>query len=274
MRRRLGCPVACCGVRRRRFTNSQVRISDWFDGLLPAKFSTNSQRDFSQLVPRYINYGNIVYDIGGGKNPFITLERKADLNCRVFGVDIDENELRAAHSGVYDNTIVADITKYTGNMDGDIVICSTVLEHVENMEAALRGIRSCLRNGGYCAIFVPSKNALYARINRRLPERLKKKILFFLFPNSRSLSGFPAYYDHCTPKDIRQIAEYLGFEIVVENYYYKSIYFSFFFPLYFLWRIYLLTSYFIAKEEAAETFIMVLRKEDHQFRSKELDNGL
>jgi SAM-dependent methyltransferase len=253
----------------RRFINSQVRISDWFDGLLPAKFSASSHQDFLQLVTKYINNGTIIYDIGGGKNPFITLERKSNLNYRVIGVDIDEDELKAAPVGVYDNTIVADITKYTGDMDGDVVICSTVLEHVESMEAALRGIGSCLKNGGYCAIFVPSKNALYARINRILPERLKRRILFSLFPDSRSLSGFPAYYDHCTPQDVKQIAKSLGLEVLEEKYYYKSKYFSFFFPLYLLWRIYLLVFYFIEKEQAAETFIMVLKKGGPSTRSKE-----
>jgi len=113
---------------------------------------------------------------------------------------------------------------------------------------------------GYVLIFVPSRNALYARINKILPEGLKRLILFSLFPNARKLQGFPAYYDRCTPRDIKRIVQSLGFEVVEERHYYLSSYFSFFFPLYLLWRFYLLVFYLIAKEQAAETFGLVLKK--------------
>lgn len=187
-------------------------------------------------------------------------EMKLGINCEIVGLDIDKNELNAAPYGAYDKTIAVDITEYKGCEDGDLVICMTLLEHVKDVDAALVGIRSCLKNGGLCALFMPSKNAIFAKINRILPGKLKRQILFSLFPNAKKCQGFPAYYNRCTPSEIREIAQSHGFEILDERYYYISSYFSFFFPLYFLWRIYLLAFHWIAKEQAAETFGLVLKK--------------
>lgn len=131
---------------------------------------------------------------------------------------------------------------------------------VKDVEASLVGIRSCLRDGGICALFVPSKNAIFAKINRILPGKMKRQILFSIFPNAKKCQGFPAYYNRCTPKEFRDLARSLGFEVIDERYYYISSYFSFFFPLYVLWRIYILAFHWIAREQAAETFGLVLKR--------------
>lgn len=246
----------------RLFINSQIKLSSQFDRLLPAKFRIDGYQDFAlSVIPRYLSENSIIYDIGGGKNPYVTADTKAKFDeVYVIGLDIDENELKSAPYGVYDKTIPSDIMRYEGNRDGDLVICLALLEHVKNVEAGLRGISTCLKKGGYVCIFVPSKNALYARINLMLPENIKRLILSALFPNTRDLHGFPAYYDRCTPHDIKRIANSLGFEVVEDRYYYISSYYSFFFPLYILWRAYLLVSYWMAKEQAAETFGLVFKK--------------
>lgn len=246
----------------RLFINSQIKLSSWFDRLLPAKFRIDGYQDFAQSVmPRYLRNDSVIYDIGGGKWPFMTADLKTRFErCYVIGLDIDENELKSAPNGIYDRTIAADIMRYEGNGEGDLVVCLTLLEHVENVEAALRGIAGCIKRQGNACMFMPSKNAIYARVNKILPERVKRQILFTLFPHMRGHHGFPAYYNCCTPHDIKHIVRSLGFEVVEERHYYISSYFSFFFPLYFLWRVYLFLFYLIAREQAAETFGFVLRK--------------
>lgn len=89
---------------------------------------------------------------------------------------------------------------------------------------------------------------------------MKRQILFSIFPNAKKCQGFPAYYNRCTPKEFRDLAQSLGFEVIDERYYYISSYFSFFFPLYILWRIYVLAFHWIAGEQAAETFGLVFRR--------------
>ena len=258
----------------RLFIDSQIKLSGWFDRLLPVKFRIDGYEDTAQsVIPKYLRGNSVIYDIGGGKNPYMTTDLKAKFeNCYVIGIDIDEYELRSAPDGIYDKAIAADIANYDGHKDGDLVICLALLEHVKNVKAGLRGIASCLKSQGYVCIFVPSKNALYARMNLILPERVKRLILTSLFPHTRELHGFPAYYDHCTPQDIRHIVQTMGFEVVEERHYYISSYFSIFFPLYILWRIYLLVFHYIAREQAAETFGMVLKKQSNELLEKSGSN--
>jgi hypothetical protein len=49
--------------------------------------------------------------------------------------------------------------------------------------------------------------------------------------------------------------------VVRKRLYYTSSYFSFFFPLYFVWRIWIIVFRAVAATQSAETFSMTLRKE-------------
>ena len=168
--------------------------------------------------------------------------------------------LTRAPAGLYDETICADITEYRGNGQADLVICQAVLEHVANTEKALRSIASCLKSGGKALLFVPSRNAVYARLNMIMPDSWRKWIIGKLMPESAHMRGFKAYYDRCTPGQFRTMADQCGFEVVDVKCYFISSYFSHFFPLYVLWRCWMRLFYLCNGENAAETFTMTLRK--------------
>src|SRR5579864_4455563 len=96
-----------------RFTQSQQCLSKAFDRLLPTEYQIDGNRDFiDKWIDPYLRDGSVVYDIGGGKNPVVSLEQKQRRGLCVVGLDIDGNELAASPSGVYDKTICADITQY------------------------------------------------------------------------------------------------------------------------------------------------------------------
>lgn len=242
--------------------NLSRKFSNVLDKLLPSKFKIDGNGNFGEdFLPRYITgQGFTLYDVGGGKQPCISLERKTTLRCRVIGIDIDQRELDQAPPNVYDRTIQADITKYVGEGDGDFVICRALLEHVKSAKDSLRNINSILKPGGLALIFVPSHNAVYSRLNLLLPGSIKRKILFFVHPETKGKQGFPAYYDRCTPKEFKRMAADLNFEIVEFKAYFISSYFNFFFPFYMIWRIWILLFWLMAGENAAETFSIVLRK--------------
>jgi SAM-dependent methyltransferase len=182
------------------------------------------------------------------------------LGITVVGLDIDENELRQAPADSYNEVICADISQYRGNSSADLVICQAVLEHVKDIDKAFVGIASLLKPDGTVIIFVPSRNAIYARLNLILPEEIKKYLLHKIFPHTKEGYGFPSYYDRCTPKDFEIIAQQHDFEIIEKRLYFVSAYFSFFFPCYFLWRMWILVFHFFAEDQAAETFSIALRK--------------
>ena len=239
----------------------QTRLSLCFDRLLPRAFRVDGNREFlDSIVPENLKAGAVIYDVGGGKNPVITRERKTELGLRVVGVDIDCAELAAAPKGSYDQTAAADITSYQGGGDADLVVCQALLEHVRDTGRALRAIASILKPGGKALIFVPSRNAVYARLNLLLPQNLKRWILFTVFPNMRRDHGFPAFYDRCTPSSFDCLTRQHGMITEDRRLYFQSDYFRFCFPLHALWRVWTMLFRIFAGPQAAETFTLILRK--------------
>ena len=95
----------------RRFVDVNKRTSRWVDGWLAPRLRIDGNQDYlHEFVWRYLRPRQTVGDVGGGKQPFLSVERKADLACRVIGIDISSEELARAPSGAYDEVIVGDIT--------------------------------------------------------------------------------------------------------------------------------------------------------------------
>jgi SAM-dependent methyltransferase len=246
---------------RRRFFNLQTNLTRRFDALLPDWFSSDGNLDFlDEVVPANLSRGMSVYDVGGGKNPTVGPDVKGTLELRVTGLDIDAEELARAPRALYDRTISADISRYAGEGDADLLICQALLEHVGDTEGAIRAISTILKPGGAALVFVPCRNAVYARINLLLPEALKRRILFGLFPEMSRDHGFPARYDRCTPTRIEHMAQRHGLACEARRTFGNSDYFRFLLPLHVAWRLWQALFRAVAGDEAAETFTLVLRK--------------
>jgi 2-polyprenyl-3-methyl-5-hydroxy-6-metoxy-1,4-benzoquinol methylase len=229
--------------------------------LLPEDLKVDGNRDFvNQFVPQFIRPGARLVDVGGGKQPYLGVRTKSSLGVHVTGLDISQEELDQAPVGAYDATICADISTYRGVNDADIIVCQAVLEHVRSVEGAFEAFASMLKPEGLALIFLPSRNAVYARLNLLLPDALKRKILFYVFPKSKKAQGFTSYYDRCTPREFQRLAKQHGFRVEVQRLYYTSSYFSCFFPIHLLWRMWVLLFRAADKLQAAETFSMALRK--------------
>ncbi|MBV8808305.1 MAG: methyltransferase domain-containing protein [Acidobacteriaceae bacterium] len=172
--------------------------------------------------------------------------------------------MNAAPAGVYDCTICTDITRYSGTAIADIAICTALFEHVRDTRAALESIATLLKPEGVALLFVPCRNAVYAQINRIAPQSFKRwllKPIYGDFPEVQAgLTGFPAYYDRCTPRDICTMAEASGFTVERLQVYFASGYFQFLPPLYVAWRLWQIAFKALAGDQAAETFSVVLRK--------------
>jgi ubiquinone/menaquinone biosynthesis C-methylase UbiE len=247
----------------RQLIASQVALSRAFDRLLPLSFRIDGSKDFKQrIVPSYLRPGQVIYDIGGGARPCVDLETKRGLDLKVTGLDIDEEQFVKAPRGLYDRTVVTDITTYQERNAADLVVCKSTLEHVRNTEAALATMARLLNPGGRLLVFVPSRNALYARLNVLLPQRLKMRLLAAFMPDRVDHLGFPAMYDHCTPRDFRRFAASHGLRVEELRPYYISSYFSVVFPVYVLWRLWIVAYRAVAREHAAESFILIARKPD------------
>lgn len=246
----------------RKFVDLNVRASKAIDELfIPFSCRIDGNSDFVRnIVPCYLSGGQTIYDIGGGKRPYLDLKSKQALDARVIGVDISQSELDLAPEGAYDEKICEDISKFCGQEDGDLVICQAVLEHVSNTGGAFKAISTILRPGGLALIFVPSRNAVFARLNLILSERLKRALLHTIYPSTKAAQGFKSYYEKCTPSDFAALANISGFDVVEFRPYFVSSYFRFFVPLYVIWRIWIMCFKLLRGNQAAETFFVALRK--------------
>jgi 2-polyprenyl-3-methyl-5-hydroxy-6-metoxy-1,4-benzoquinol methylase len=149
---------------------TQQRCCRSFDHLLPRGFTLDGAFQFHEVVVAdYLAAGMTVYDVGGGKHPFFGLEKKARLRLHVCAIDITEQELASAPPAAYDEVFRADICSFVGDNTADLVVCQAVLEHVSDAKAAIRGIASLLKPGAVALVFVPCRNALFARLNLLLP---------------------------------------------------------------------------------------------------------
>ncbi|MCA9343928.1 methyltransferase domain-containing protein [Candidatus Saccharibacteria bacterium] len=232
-----------------------------FDNLfVPKSWRTDGLLDFTHnVVPDLIRKNSRVCDVGAGKRPFIGTEIPKQSQY-IIGIDIDKHELEQAPPNIYDKTMVADIgssdTKTKG-INATVVICEAVLEHVKNNTQAIKNISELTANQGTIALFIPSRYALFAIINRWLPESIKRKLLFSIFPGTEHAQGFPAYYNQCTPDKITRLLESNNVTVQKVIPYYQCTYFSFFLPAHVAWRFYQLISYGLLRSKASESFSII-----------------
>ncbi|MGE4312813.1 MAG: trans-aconitate 2-methyltransferase [Pseudobdellovibrionaceae bacterium] len=243
------------------FINWNRKASLAFDKLLPQSMRVYGTTDFhARLLPAYLKDHMHVADIGGGKRPFIFPDMKAEKHITLTGIDIDAEELERAPEGNYDETIVADITTWRGTGRHDMVISRSTLEHVSDGPKALEGMASALKRGGILIAFAPCRNALFARFNLLMPEGPKNKLLKMLYGKQAEVMGFKAYYSHCTPSEMRKVAEDLGLEILQARTYWMSNYFMIFVPAHIVWRIYQLVVRTLGWQNLGEGFSLVMKK--------------
>ncbi len=256
-------PCAVGGSLWHRLINWQTRLSTAVDRFLPPRYRVYGRQYFREtLVPAYLGLGQTIYDVGGGANPFLSPEVKNRLGARVVGFDVCANELARAPLGSYDQHYCADISAFRGAGDADLIICQSVLEHVRDVRAAFHAFASILKPGGRLLVFVPNRNALFSRLNLLLPEKVKRAILFTVYPHKRQTSGFPAFYDRCTPRDFRALADENGLVVEAEQHFFITSYFFGIFPAYLLWRVWILLGARLFGPQASATFCMVLNKPD------------
>jgi 2-polyprenyl-6-hydroxyphenyl methylase/3-demethylubiquinone-9 3-methyltransferase len=249
----------------RAFISVNQKLSASLDYLLPQKIRKDGNISFlTEILPNHLRKHEVIYDLGSGSRPCVTIEQKKSLKLHVTGLDIDETELLLAPRGIYDRIIVADLCNFVGDSEADVVVCQATLEHVKDLAGALRALASCAKNGGRVLIFVPCRNAAFARFNLALPQSVKKKLLYYIFPlKAIGHDGFAAYYDRCTPTQVAEIANQYGLRVEEERTFWKSSYFYVFVPAYLIWRSYQAILYLIIGKDAAETFALVLRKEEN-----------
>ena len=243
---------------------SQQQISGWLEHVLPAALRVSGGSISSQRSFRLCSTTTCWCGTSAGEPA-----RDRCLDEASDGTEGGWSRLRRgfageAPPGAYDRLVCADVTRFRGSGDADLAICQAVLEHVNDTSAALRALASIVRPGGKVAIFVPCRNALFARLNLALPETTKRRMLFTLFPVRKEVhSGYPAVYHRCTPRLMSTDAGAAGLQLERLDVYWHSTYLSAFAPAWAAWRLWTLIMWAKGSREMCETFSLVLSRRNY-----------
>jgi SAM-dependent methyltransferase len=121
----------------------------------------------------------------------------------------------------------------------DLVTSRTVVEHLLNPGRFTEEVARILTKGGTTLHFLPCRYAPFAIINRTLPHRFAQALLYTLYPESREVGGYKAYYAECTPSRMSELFRRAALDVTdVEVSYYEAHYFTFCAPLYVLIALY------------------------------------
>jgi ubiquinone/menaquinone biosynthesis C-methylase UbiE len=215
------------------------------------------------LVAETINDapGQIVVDVGGGRSLEYRLEVPRE-QARIIAVDVSAEELDQNED--VDERRVGDVSTRLPFDDAevDLITSSSVLEHLRDVGGFLDEAARVLKDDGVMIHLFPSRYASFALVNRALPERVKRQLLFRVYPETEGRCGFEAHYDHCYFSAFVRECRKRGFEIdrVEPAYYGASDYYRVFFPLYLVsWLWELLASRMRARNLAAAMLVKARR---------------
>jgi SAM-dependent methyltransferase len=175
--------------------------------------------DIRQLKPKSI------LEIGGIDRPLL----KKSEDYRYIGLDVEAN---ANCSLVYDEFVVQSIEDPVPEK-ADMVISTTLLEHVPDNRAAIQNISESLNNGGTTHHYIPSKWHPYSVALRIVGNRIQRILIPVIRPNSVATTGYPAFFDNCSPRSMENLfIESNLSNIEILPYYKAHHYFAFFLPAY------------------------------------------
>ncbi len=171
---------------------------------------------FSELIRRYSGLNKSVIDLGCGAGIFSLCA--APLNRQVTGIDgsdamiaIGKNKVEEIKLNNNVDFMVRDITTLTTAdvKPADLIICSSVLEYIEDIEKSASVIDLLLNEGGTLIVSMPNKSSIYRKF---------EKFTFYLFK-------WPKYYQFV--KNILTVDEMSGLLAkrnydIIESHYFSS----------------------------------------------------
>ena len=149
------------------------KFYEWYhrDRRLPKRIINNKNftyRIIASVLDKYCK-GNEVLNVGSGVG---TIDfYLANKGKGVTGIEISQKAVLVANKSLkqfgledYIQFVRGDFLKYKSHKKYDFVICSEVLEHLENDASALKKINYMTAKGGILLLSVPSANAPLTRI--------------------------------------------------------------------------------------------------------------
>ena len=143
----------------------------------------------------------------------------------------------------------------------DLIYSMTLLEHVPDNQKSIKNIYNALNNSGKTVHYIPSKFHPYSLILRLVGPKFQVFFIRWLRPEALEVSGYPSFFNCCSPNQMEALFESVGFEKVeIHPFYRANDYFAFFVPVYILVSFYENFCKFFNIRVAASGFILTAEK--------------
>lgn len=153
-----------------------------------------------ELIEKFIKRGRLL-EMGCASGAFLGFARSR--GWEVFGVEISPYASDIARKKFDLHVVTGDFKKADfQNNFFDAVVCSDILEHIEDPVDFLLSIRKILKDNGMVYIATPNAASLYYRVFGLL-NLLNRKNYFLL----------PYHIVHYSPKTLKILLEKTGFEL-------------------------------------------------------------
>ncbi len=168
---------------------------------------------WTKLIDKYSHQDFRVLDLGCGSGIFTIYS--AERNSSAIGMDGSEEMLkicrqRKANAETYNvDFIQSNINDLQQNLTEkfDLIICSSVLEYLDDLEGSLRSISSSLNENGLLIFSMPNRQSFYRKL---------ESVIF-------KLTGRPKYYEYvknvCTLREMESKLKDHGFNLLESNYF-------------------------------------------------------
>lgn len=217
------------------------------------------RRNYEELILRSINKVTnnrdscSVMEVGGTNRPLM----KRSKEIRYDGMDIEYKE-QCEH--IYDNFIVQSIEEPIRNKY-DLIISKALLEHVKDNDASVMQMYKALRPGGYTIHYLPSRYHPYSLAVRLVGPKWQIRLIKILRPLAVDITGYPVFFNKCSPKEMRKLFKHKGFKHVITTTFFRANgYFRFFLPFYIAVTLWENICKKLQWEQLCSGFIIIARK--------------
>jgi len=223
---------------------------------LQTKLDMAYSYELQNLIDKHIKKRQFcsVLEVGGIDRPLL---RKAE-GYIYDGLDI---EYKPACKMIYDHFYVQSVEEPIRNKY-DIIISKTVLEHVKNNFLSAHQMYKALNRGGITIHYVPCKYHPYSLILRTTRPGLQKTLIRILRPWAIGTTGYIAFFDRCSPKEMGKVFDKVGYKnINIIRFYNANDYFRFFFPFYMIVTLWEWVCRIFKMQQLCSGFIIEAEKE-------------
>jgi SAM-dependent methyltransferase len=171
------------------------------------------EREAARLIAG-LRDGSTVLDLGGGRRCVYAGAVPPVREVRLVAVDVSPEEL--ALNTTVDETCVADIARELPFADEsvDLILSRCLLEHVDDVPAAVRNMSRVTKPGGVALHLMPGRYSLFGMAARWLPFGPLLRLLHVVMPWTRGQVEFDVHYDHCHPGALERLFRDAGWRKV------------------------------------------------------------